>query len=55
MKKVLITGSSGQVGTRLTKNLSRAGFDVVGIGRSEATEVTNVSKNYIKFDNNSLI
>jgi nucleoside-diphosphate-sugar epimerase len=50
MKKVLITGSSGQVGTRLTNSLSRAGFDVVGIGRSEATKVTNDANSYIKFD-----
>lgn len=50
MKKVLITGSSGQVGTRLTKSLSRAGFDVVGIGTREATDDTNDSNGYIKFD-----
>jgi nucleoside-diphosphate-sugar epimerase len=50
MKKVLITGSCGQVGSRLTKSLSRAGFDVVGIGRSEATEVTNYANSYIQYD-----
>lgn len=50
MKKVLITGSSGQVGTRLTKSLSRAGFDVVGIGTREISGDTNDSNAYIKFD-----
>ena len=50
MKKVLITGSSGQVGTRLTKSLSRAGFDVVGIGTREVSKDTNDSNAYIKFD-----
>jgi nucleoside-diphosphate-sugar epimerase len=50
MKKVLITGSSGQVGTRLTKNLLRAGFDVVGIGTREILDATDGSNRYIKFD-----
>jgi len=50
MKKVLITGSTGQVGTRLTKNLSRAGFDVVGVGTREISSDTNDSNRYIKFD-----
>lgn len=50
MKKVLITGSSGQVGTRLTKNLSRAGFDVVGIGTREILDAADESNSYIKFD-----
>jgi nucleoside-diphosphate-sugar epimerase len=50
MKKVLITGSSGQVGTRLTKNLSTAGFDVVGIGTRENLNAANESNSYIKFD-----
>jgi len=50
MKKVLITGSTGQVGTRLTKSLSRAGFDVVGVGTREISGDTNDSNRYIKFD-----
>lgn len=50
MKKVLITGSSGQVGTRLTKNLSRAGFDVVGIGTKEILNAADEPNSYIKFD-----
>ena len=50
MKKVLITGTSGQVGTRLTKNLLRAGFDVVGIGTREILDATDGSNRYIKFD-----
>jgi nucleoside-diphosphate-sugar epimerase len=50
MKKVLITGSSGQVGTRLTKNLSRAGFEVVGIGSREILDSADDSNRYIKFD-----
>ena len=50
MKKVLITGSTGQVGTRLTKSLSRAGFDVVGVGKREISSDTNGSNRYFKFD-----
>jgi len=50
MKKVLITGSSGQVGTRLTKSLSRAGFDVVGIGTRDISDDANDANGYIKFD-----
>ncbi len=50
MKKVLVTGSTGQVGTRLAKNLLKAGYEVICIGRSNPTEADNVTKKYIKFD-----
>jgi nucleoside-diphosphate-sugar epimerase len=50
MKKALITGSSGQVGMRLTKSLSRAGYDVVGIGTREVIKGDDLSIDYLRFD-----
>jgi UDP-glucuronate decarboxylase len=50
MKTVMVTGSSGQLGTRLTKNLSEAGFNVIGIGTRQISENVNNFNSYIKFD-----
>lgn len=50
MKKVLITGSTGQVGTQLSKSLSMAGFDVLGLGTRENSQVSNRYCRYFRFD-----
>jgi UDP-glucuronate decarboxylase len=50
MKKVLITGATGQVGTRLAKTLSSAGFDVTGIGNREIAISGYEFSKYFKFD-----
>lgn len=51
-KKILITGGSGTIGTRLTALLMKSGFDVSHLGRSARTSsipsfVWNPSKNII--------
>jgi UDP-glucuronate decarboxylase len=50
MTKILITGSTGQVGSRLTKNLLLAGYEVIGLGTSRGPDFTETFHTYIKFD-----
>jgi len=50
MTKILITGSSGQVGFRLTKNLLLAGYEVIGLGTSRGPDFTETLHTYIRFD-----
>lgn len=50
MKKILVTGSTGQVEIRPTKSISRALFHVVGTGTREVSGDANGSHTYTKFD-----
>jgi UDP-glucuronate decarboxylase len=50
MKKVLITGVTGQVGIRLGKLLSKAGYEVVGVGTTRAIEENRDSNSFLRFD-----
>jgi nucleoside-diphosphate-sugar epimerase len=48
--RALVTGATGQVGSRLTKNLSIAGYDVIAIGTRKILRDTKDVKSYIRFD-----
>jgi nucleoside-diphosphate-sugar epimerase len=50
MKKVLITGSSGQIGSRLSSRLSQSGFNVIGLALNKPLQVFRDSTDFIKFD-----
>lgn len=50
MSSILITGASGQIGSRITKHFLSSGYDVVGIGTKHfPTDATSTLK-YMKFD-----
>lgn len=50
MKRVLLTGASGQVGARLSQFLWVAGYDVIGLGKREFSTGVNESYRYLSFD-----
>ena len=48
--KTLITGATGQVGTRLAKSLSVSGYEVIAIGTRKISRNTKEFDSYIRFD-----
>ena len=50
MKRVLITGSTGQIGQRISSELTKRGFDVVGISSRQLPVKAKVIKSHIPFD-----
>ena len=47
MKRVLVTGSTGLIGTALVKNLTEQGFVVAGLDRGPAGEFTGATVHYV--------
>jgi len=50
MSSILVTGASGLVGSRITKQLSSTGYDVVGIGTKNFPSGLDLTAKYITFD-----
>jgi len=50
MTKILVTGSSGQVGSRLSRILSESGYDVVGIGTRQLAPEEFKYQKYLQAD-----
>jgi len=49
-KKILVTGSSGTIGTRLSETLLKEGFDIVGVDKEPNTWSEEVNKKTIILD-----
>ncbi|HEY4526913.1 MAG TPA: SDR family NAD(P)-dependent oxidoreductase, partial [Candidatus Paceibacterota bacterium] len=50
LKKILVTGSSGTIGTRLAETLLGEGFDIIGVDREPNTWNDAVNKKTIILD-----
>jgi len=44
LKKILITGSSGFIGSHLSKKLKTSGYEVIEISKSKGIDITNLKK-----------